>query len=84
MTWANMPFALRTMLTWLVIGPVSSVFNRENGGCGVFQRKPDLGTVRRGGNVGTEWADLPGLPDDLVVGDGALPPTCSKRKPMCV
>ena len=28
-----MPLALRTMLTWLVIGPVSSVFNSANGGC---------------------------------------------------
>src|ERR1700719_4788922 len=27
-----MPFALRTMLTWLVIGPVSSVLSTEKGG----------------------------------------------------
>jgi hypothetical protein len=29
---ANVPRALRTILTWFVIGPVSSVFNSANGG----------------------------------------------------
>jgi len=28
-----MPLALRTILTWLVIGPVSRVFKSANGGC---------------------------------------------------
>src|SRR5260221_12113442 len=32
-TQANMPLALRTILTWLVIGPVSRVFKSANGGC---------------------------------------------------
>src|SRR6266481_6443427 len=32
-TYANMPLALRTILTWLVIGPVSRVFKSVNGGC---------------------------------------------------
>src|SRR5262249_59032605 len=31
--YANMPLALRTILTWLVIGPVSRVFKSVNGGC---------------------------------------------------
>src|ERR1700722_303600 len=31
-TYANVPLALCTMLTWLVIGPVSIVFRSANGG----------------------------------------------------
>ncbi len=37
---------------------------------GVFQREPNLGTIRRGGNVRTKRTRLRDLADDLVVGDG--------------
>src|SRR5262249_38203308 len=36
----------------------------------IFQGEPDLSTVRRGGNIGTEWARLLDFADDLMVGDG--------------
>ncbi len=50
-----MPLALCTMLTWLVIGPVSERLDQIErrlrvehlGLAGVLQRKPDLFAVRR-------------------------------------
>ena len=66
------------MLTWLVIGPVSRRLQQRERRlriehldlAGVFQRKPHLRTVRRGGNVRAERARLLDLANDLVVGDG--------------
>ncbi len=36
----------------------------------ILQREPDLFTIRRGGDVGAEWAFLLHMPDDLMVCDG--------------
>jgi hypothetical protein len=46
-----MPLALRTMLTWLVIGPVSSVFKSANGGCA-----SNTWTLPVSFNVNQTWA----------------------------
>ena len=73
-----MPLALRTMLTWLVIGPVSSVFRSANGGCAsktwvlpmsfsVNQTCVPSGVAAMFGQNGLACAHLA---DDLVVGDG--------------
>src|SRR5712664_2233890 len=61
-----MPLALRAILTWLVIGPVSRVFKSANGGC------PSNTWVLpvRCGDVGTERAGLRNPADDFVIGNG--------------
>ena len=72
-----MPFAVRAKLTWLVIGPVSSVLIEVErrpgvehlGLAGILEREPDLLAVRRRRDVRTERAFLLYLGDDLVVGD---------------
>src|SRR5258708_32607671 len=61
-----MPLALRTILTWLVIGRVSRVFKSANGGC------PSNTWVLpvRCGDGGTERAGLRIPADDFVIGNG--------------
>src|SRR5260370_4348073 len=73
-----MPLALRTILTWLVIGTgVEGLQEREwrlpiehLGLAAVFEGKSELVGVRGWGDVGTERASLRNPADDFVIGNG--------------
>src|SRR5258706_7142055 len=63
-TYANVPRALWTMLTWLVIGPVSIVFKTANGGRA-------LNTITRPTSFSVNQTCLPSG-EDAMLGQNGL------------